>query len=512
MAYKWKVILVLMPGLTVFLLDVTIVNVALAKLGAVFGVDVATVQWTITGFSLASGIATPMASYVESRFTMKRVWTVALAVFTAASALCGLAPFFWVLVVGRVLQGVAGGLLLPMAVSTLFRAFPPNERGLALGLFAIPIVAGPAFGPTVGGYIVTNLDWRLVFFVNLPVGTASVLLAAFLLDAGEPDLGARLDVPGAVLSTVAFGSILYGLSKVSADGWGSFTVDGLIGVGLVTLLGFLGYEVTREHPLLDVRLFAHWQFLVANVVGWVSTIALFGAEFMLPLYLQNLRGLSAVDTGLLLMPQGLSVAVAGPIAGRLVDKLGARVICVFGFVLLAFNTWQLSFITMDTTYAELRWLLVVRGAALGCTMQPTQLVALAVVPERLRTNASSLNAAMRNVFQSFGIALLSTVVQTQQVVHAALLGWEVRPDTSQGALLGQLAGLLQVQAGLDPATASLTAISLVVGQIAQQAAVLAFGDAYRITFVAALVSIAAAFMLPGRGRVHVDPGAMAGGH
>src|SRR5579885_1163477 len=211
MAYKWKVILVLMPGLTVFLLDVTIVNVALAKLGAVFGVDVATVQWTITGFSLASGIATPMASYVESRFTMKRVWTVALAVFTAASALCGLAPFFWVLVVGRVLQGVAGGLLLPMAVSTLFRAFPPNERGLALGLFAIPIVAGPAFGPTVGGYIVTHLDWRLIYFVNVPVGALAVLLALLLLRQTEPETGLKLDTIGAVLSSIAFGSALYGL-------------------------------------------------------------------------------------------------------------------------------------------------------------------------------------------------------------------------------------------------------------------------------------------------------------
>ena len=509
MAYKWKVILCLFPGLTVFLLDATIVNVALAKLGAVFGVDVATVQWSITAFALASGIATPMTSFVEARFTMKRVWVTALAVFTAASVLCGLAPVFSVLVVGRVLQGIAGGMMMPMAISTLFRSFPPQERGMALGLFAIPIVAGPALGPTIGGYIVTYMDWRLVFFVNLPIGIGAVLLSMFLLHPGEPNLNAKFDTVGAVLSTIAFGSILYGLSKVSEDGWDSLTVRGLVGLGLATLLIFVVFEWTQDQPILDVRLFARWQFLVANVVGWVSTIALFGAEFMLPLYLQNLRGLTAVDTGLLLLPQGLSVAVAGPIGGRLVDKIGPRMVVIVGFCLLAFNTWQLSFITMDTTYSELRWLLIVRGLALGCTMQPTQLVAMGVVPERLRTNASSLNSAMRNVFQSFGIAMLSTVVQTQQVVHAAQLGWQVRPDTFQGATLADLAGVLQAQAGLAPPAASLAAVSVVVGQIAQQSAVLAFGDAYRITFFAALASIAAAFMLPGRGVIRADPGAAA---
>src|SRR5438477_4341851 len=219
MPYKWAVLLCLMPGITVFLIDITVVNVALARLGTVFAVEVSTVQWAITGYALASGIATPMASFVEARLTMKRVWVVALATFTAASALCGLAPVFWVLIVGRLLQGLAGGIMLPVAVSTLFRAFPPNERGTALGFFAIPLVAGPAFGPVIGGYIVTNLDWRLVFFVNLPIGIASVLLAIFLLHPGQAEPSKRLDWGGAILSSLGFGSALYGLSRVGTDGW-----------------------------------------------------------------------------------------------------------------------------------------------------------------------------------------------------------------------------------------------------------------------------------------------------
>jgi MFS transporter, DHA2 family, multidrug resistance protein len=267
--------------------------------------------------------------------------------------------------------------------------------------------------------------------------------------------------------------------------------------------------VASDHPLLDVRLFAIPQFLIANVVGWVSTIALFGAEFLLPLYLQTLRGLTAVDTGLLLMPQGLSAAVAGPLGGRLVDRIGARWVVMFGFTLLAFNTWQLSQITLTTSYTELRWLLVARGLALGFSLQPTQLVALAVIPDHLRTSASSLNNALRNIFSSFGIAMLSTIVATQSVVHTAVLGWQVRPDTTQGLFLSQASALLQQRVALPAGIADATVVSLVLGQIRQLAAVMAFGDAYRVTFVASLAAIALATLLPGRGLRTGGPESMA---
>ena len=508
--YKWLVLIAMLPGFTVFLLDVTIVNVALARLGSVFDVNYATVQWVITGYSLASGMATPMASFLEMRFTMKRVWVTALAVFTASSVLCGLSPAFWVLVVGRVLQGFAGGMMMPLAISTLFQVFPANQRGQAMGFFAIPMVAGPALGPTIGGYIVTNWDWRLVFFVNLPVGVAAVLLGWLALRPGTPRLGMRFDTVGAILSSLGFGLTLYGLSRVNADGWSSLSVRGFIGFGLVSLVAFIGWELRRTDPLLDMRLFSRAQFFVANVVGWVSTIALFGAEFMLPLYLQNLRDMSAVDTGLLLMPQGLSVAFAGPIAGRLVDRVGARWVSMFGFALLAFNTYQLSQITLTTSFDTLKLLLVVRGLALGCTMQPTQLSAMAVVPAQLRTNASSLNNAMRNVFQSFGVAMLSTVVTTQSVVHSTVLSWDFRADTMQGQSLPQLSGVLQQTAGMNSSLADMAAMSMMLRQVGEQAAVLAFGDAYHITFLAALLAFFLAVFLPGR--IKADPAAMAGGH
>jgi EmrB/QacA subfamily drug resistance transporter len=511
LAYKWLVLIVVLPGMTMFMIDLTVVNVALAKLGAVFAVSLDTVQWAITAYALATGVVTPLAGFVEQRFTTKRVWVVGVAGFTAASVLCGLAPAFWVLVLGRVLQGLTAGMLLPMLISLVFQVFPPNERGAALGFFAIPIVAGPALGPTLGGYIITNWDWRLIFFVNLPVGIIATLLGVFLLRAGVPRFGQPFDAWGFLLSSLAFGCTLYGLSLVGSHGWGSFEVRAFIGVGLLSLVAFLGYELTRKDPLMEVRLFAIPQFLNSSIVGWVATVALFGAEFMLPLYLQNLRGLSAVETGLMLLPQGLAIAVAGPIAGRLVDRIGARPIVMLGFLLMAINTWQLSQLSLTTDFGTLRWLLAIRGLALGCTMQPTTLTALAAAPVELRTNASSLVTAMRSVWQSFGIALLATVVQTQTVVHTAVLGWQVRPDTTQGQFLVTIGASLQQLASVSQPAANTMAVAMVVAQVAQQAAVLAFADAYRISFVASIVALVLSLLLPGGRATRIDAAEMMGG-
>jgi EmrB/QacA subfamily drug resistance transporter len=218
MKYKWAVLLCLMPALTMVMLDYTIVNVALATLGSVFDVNVATVGWVVTGFALATGVATPVASFVETRFTTKRVWVLGLVVFVLGSLLCGLAPAFWVLILGRLIQGVSGGVMFPIMFSALFNAFPENERGGALGLLMIPVVGGPAFGPTIGGYIVTHLDWRWVFLVNLPVGALAVLTAAALLRPSVARTDAHFDAVGAVFSSLAFGSILYGLSQLSRAG------------------------------------------------------------------------------------------------------------------------------------------------------------------------------------------------------------------------------------------------------------------------------------------------------
>jgi EmrB/QacA subfamily drug resistance transporter len=507
LAYKWLVMICMLPGITMFMLDLTIVNVALARLSTNFGVDLATVQWVITAFALAMGVATPLADFLERRFTLKRVWIVGLAAFTAASAFGGIAPNFWMLILARAIQGFTGGALLPLILSTLFAVFPEKERGQAMGFLAIPMVAGPALGPTLGGYLVTYWSWRLVFYVNVPVGIASVLLAILFLRQTKPHLGGRFDWWGFVLSSLGFGLTLYGLSEVGSYGWGSLWVRTLIGTGLVSLIVLVGYELMRPDPLLDFRFFRSGQFVIGNIVMWVGMVALLGAEFMLPLYLQNLRGLTAVDAGLMLMPQGFAVAFSGPLAGRLLDRIGARWIVLVGFAVLAFNTYQLSQITLTTDYGTLRWLLVMRGLALGLVMSPPQLTALAAVPDKSRTNASSLLTALKTIAQSFGVATLATLVQSQSTVHARELAWQVRPETLAGQALASVGAILQQNLGLSDVAANGIAVALMLGRISQQAAVLGFADGYRATFAIAVIALLLATFLPGRGATKSDSAA-----
>jgi DHA2 family multidrug resistance protein len=499
MPYAYQLLICIMTGITMFLIDTTVVNVALAKLEAVFAIDVATVQWTITGYALASGIITPMADYFQTRFGMKRLWMTGLVGFTLSSMMAGLAPVYPLLVVGRILQGISGGLLLPVGFSTIFRAFPPERRGVALGFLAIPIVAGPALGPTIGGWIVTYLDWRLIFFLNLPIGIIAVVLAAVLMRDEREDRKPILDGWGAVLASAGFGSVLYGLSKVADDGWTSLTVVGFVLFGAICLLLLVMHELEAEHPLLELRVFAIPEFVIGNVIGWTSTIALFGAEFLLPLYLQNLRGLSAFNTGLILLPQGLAIGILGPIAGRLTDKVGVRIIAALGFLLLAVNTWNFAHLTLDTSYSTIRVLLILRGAGLACTLQSSQLVALSAVPPRYVTNATSLTTALRNVFQSFGIAFLGVVVQTQTVTHASLLSQQVTATSPAGTFIQQAtAGIMQATQGISQTAAQAEAAAIMMGQIVRESSVLAFGDAYRITFFATLVALVLCVFLPDR--------------
>ncbi|HTE87306.1 MAG TPA: DHA2 family efflux MFS transporter permease subunit [Dehalococcoidia bacterium] len=499
MSYPFRVLFCVLAGITMFTIDSTVVNVALAKLEAVYAVDVSTVQWVVTGYALASGIITPMADFFLSRWSMKRVWLTALAGFTAASMLCGVSSVFAILIAGRVLQGLSGGLLIPIGISSIFKVFPPERRGLALGFLAIPIVAGPALGPIMGGYIVSFLDWPLIFFINLPIGILAMALAALWLREEREGALLHLDLPGALLAAAGFTLILYAFTRVPDAGWASLTVEGLLMLGVLTLAVLVWHELRAREPLLEVRLFAIPQFVIGNVIGWTSTIALFGAEFLLPLYLQNLRGLPAFNAGLLLLPQGISTAVIGPIAGRLTDRLGVRPVTIFGFVLLAYNTWSLSHLTLYTPYLTLQAYLVLRGAALGFTLQSANLVALNAVPARFVTNASSLFTATRNVFQSLGIALLGSVQQTATITHTDELRRNVIPGSPGALMIQQIASeMLRNTPGLSQIAAQAQAGMVVLGQIEQQASVLAYGDAYRFTFYAALLAIGLSFFLPGR--------------
>jgi DHA2 family multidrug resistance protein len=493
LAYKWIVLLVVMFGAFMSILDQTIVNIAIPRLESAFGTDLSGVGWVLTAYILTQGVVTPSAAFFADRLGTKRSYVVALAVFTFGSALCGLAGSLPLLIVFRILQGVGGACLFPLAIAMVFREFPPHQRGLASGLFAVSALLAPAIGPTLGGYFLTYADWPLIFFVNVPIGIVGVTLALLLLREVRADANLRFDLPGFLLAGAGLASLLYGLSDVSIDGWGSARVLGTLGVGVVLLATFVAVELSLarhgKHPLLDLRLFANGPFLASNVTNVLATFAFFGGIFLFPVYLQSLRGLDPFHAGILLLPQAFASLFTALVGGRIVDRYGARVVVMPGLALLALASWRLTFLTLDTSYETLEVLFVLRGLGLGMIIQPLLVAALSSIPPRQFAQASSLNTVLRFVSTTLGIAVLATLVQSRAPVHVAQLTAPVAA-TSSIANATDVSPSLSALHATDPAASA--AISGISRAVQRQAYLLAVQDAFWLILAVLLVSVVAA--------------------
>src|SRR6266446_9686658 len=497
--YKWIVAMVVIIGVFMAILDSTIVNIAIPRLQSVFGADLHSVQWVLTAYILAQGVATPAAAFLANRLGIKRFYIMSLAAFTLGSALCGLAWNLPLLITFRVLQAIGGAALFPLSLTLIFREFPPQERGTALGLFGVPALLAPALGPTLGGYLVTYVGWQAIFYVNVPIGIVAIVLSAMLIREYRPEGQMRFDFPGFFLAALGLATILYGLSSASTDGWGSGIVLGSLSIGLLSLAIFVTVELVTANrggqPLLDLRLFANGPFRAGMIANMLVVFGLFGGLFLFPIYLQNIRFLSAFQAGLILLPQALAAMVCTIIGGRLVDRIGVRAVMIPGLLVLAFATWQLTYISLYSTYGWLQLMFILRGIALGLTVQPLTVAMLSEISPRQLAQASSLNTVNRAVASSLGIAILATLVQSQSLVHFGHLAERV----TAGSPLGRLVLSLQaafVARGADLVAAHTATLQLIARYFLQrQAFVLSIQDALRLTiFVIVLAIIAVLFV------------------
>lgn len=486
LSYKWLVTVVVIFGMFMVLLDTTIVNTAIPHLQTTFGAPLADVNWVATGYTLAEGIGIPLMPFFSALMGNKRFYIVILILFTIGSALCGLAWSLSALIIFRILQGLAGASMLPLSITLLFSEFPPEERGVAMGALGLPLMAAPALGPTVGGYIVTYVDWRMLFYINVPIGIiGSIMAMMFLRDIRAPrNRPLFFDLPGFIASTLGLGALLYALDKAGSDGWGSFTVSGFMALGVVSLIAFVFIEMATiqsgKDPLLDLRIFGSRTFTGGNIAMALLVFALFGGQFLIPLYLQNLRGLSAYDAGLILLPQALGSMVSSVFGGRLVDKLGMKQVVIPGLILLGGALWGLSRLTLDTPFADFQWLLILRGLALGFAIQPTSAAALAEIKPALLSQASSLNSVVRSMVSALAVALVSTLVTSRTTFHYQRLAETVTPDSAAGQGLQQTAAALMGQ-GLGQQVALFAAMGQMVKQLKLQAYLLAMNDTFLLT-------------------------------
>ncbi len=501
--YKWKVLFAVVFGTFMVILDSTAINVAVPTLQKVFATagqraSVDSVDGVLTAYILALGIVTPLAGWLSERFGIKRMYLTSLGLFCLGSILCSFAPTLPYLIAFRAIQGLGGGIIGPLGISLLFGAFPEKERGIAFGLYGIPLVVAPASGPVLGGYFVQYLDWRYIFYINIPIGIAGIIVGYLWLRETRRGTSARLDIPGIIFSTISFGALLYAIQRGSSEGWTSPRILTLLSVGIVALLVFIFVELRSRDPLLDLRLFTKRTFAFSNIVGWVSSIALFGAEFLLPIYLQSLRGRTPLEAGLLVLPLAISSGITVPIAGLLYNRIGGRWLVVIGSILLAINTWEFAHLTVDTSYTEIMVIVAIRGVALGFVLQTTLTAALTGLKPQQLPRASSLLSATRNVFQSFGIAMLGTIFTHQFAAYNAATTSDLQnPHTSLGQQFIQLVQSLQ-RRGVPAFVAPKAAMGQLLGQHIPQNFNQGLNDAYFITFWLSVATIFLAFTLPGR--------------
>jgi EmrB/QacA subfamily drug resistance transporter len=449
---------VVVLGSIMTILDATIVNVALPTLGRDFHTSVATIQWVPTAYLLAFASVIPASGWAVERFGARRVWLVSLAVFLAGSLGCGLSGSVAELVAFRVLQGAGGGMILPVGQAVLARAAGPQRMGRVMSIVGVPLLLGPVLGPVIGGALVGAASWRWIFFVNLPVGAVALAAAVRLLPAGGGRREARLDVPGLVLLSGGTAAFLYGLAETAQSGTASAAAA--IGTGLALLAAFGGYALRAARPVIDLRLFARRGFATAAAANLVLGIALFGAALLLPLYYEIVRGRTPLQTGLLLIPQGLGAALAMPAAGALTDRYGARPVVTSGVLVALAGTAAYTQIAPATPYWYLTLALLLIGAGLGATITPSMAAAYQATDRAAIPAATAAIGTIQRIAGATGTALLAVTLQRATtarlpgfhggVTQAAALA-AAHPSVALPALAGAFGAAFWVAAGLTAA-------------------------------------------------------------
>jgi EmrB/QacA subfamily drug resistance transporter len=408
----WRIATVVILGTIMSVLDTTIVNVALHSLSRDLHAPLDNIQWVITGYLLSLAAVIPVTGWAVRRFGARRLYLIALVVFTAGSALCGLAWSSGSLIAFRVLQGVGGGMLTPIGQIVLVKAAGPRNLPRVMSAIGVPIVLAPVFGPTLGGLLLQDAGWQWIFIINVPVGLFAFVTALRLLPRDSAEDAGRLDFRGLVLAAAGTVGITYGLSESNAAGslTASKVLLPLLG-GVVLVVSFVVRSRRIERPLLDVRLFSNRAFAAASMVTFCLGGALFGAMILMPLYFQTVRGEDAINTGLLLIPQGVGAGLGMALSGRLTERLGGGITSLLGGIVLAAATIPFVLISASTSFVLIGAALLVRGVGVGTAIMPAMTAAFSVLTREQVNDASPQLTVLQRVGGSLGTAIIAVVLQ-----------------------------------------------------------------------------------------------------
>ena len=420
---KQKLMLaVLIFGTFVTILNQTVVTPALPSIMVEMNVNAATAQWLTTGFTLVNAIMIPITAYLTDRFSTRSLFIVSMSVFAVGSLLAGWGPTFAVVLVGRLVQAAGAGILMPMVMTVLMLTFPVEKRGTAMGLFSIVIAFAPAIGPTVAGIIIDQANWHIMFFIITALSLVVIVCSLFALDrVPTGKTPPALDKLSVLLSSVGFGGLLYGFSTIGSSGLNIEDVAVTV-VGLVALVLFFRRQLKMEHPMLQVRVLKNRKFLVGTIIGMVVQAALLSAGILIPIYVQSLCGYSATVSGLILLPGAILMGIMGPIAGRLFDKHGPRVLSLVGTTVLMLTTFAFAFLSLETSIVYITVLYTVRLFSLSLVNMPITTWGMNALDDKVINHGTSVNNTLRQVAGSLGTAVIVSVTTMVTNANTEALG------------------------------------------------------------------------------------------
>lgn len=462
---KYGIIAVLMVGAFISFLNNTLLNVALPSIMNDFNVNTATVQWLTTGYMLINGILIPITAFLFQKFSVRHLFLTAMTLFTVGTLIAGFAPAFPILLTARMVQASGSAIMMPLLMNVMLISFPVAKRGAAMGVFGLILMFAPAIGPTLSGWIVEHFDWRMLFHFVAPIAIVVLLLGFFLLKDKKEKVNIHLDILSVLLSTVGFGGLLYGFSTAGNNGWNSIEVYVTIIVGAIALVTFILRQSKLETPMLNFNVFKYPMFSLASVITMVVNIAMFSGFLLLPIFMQTIRGISPMETGLLLLPGAILNALMSPVTGRLFDKYGGRVLAVTGLIIMTVTTYLFSNLAFDTSYTFIMLLHAMRMFGMSMVMMPVSTNGLNQLPAEYYPHGTAMNNTLNQVSGAIGTAILITIMSTRESAYANQLAAEVT---------GQLTVEMQQQIALEAMLGGINDAFFVSTFIAAVAVILSF--------------------------------------
>lgn len=490
--YKWWVLANVMIGTFMAVLDATIVNVGLPKIMASFGVGIDKIEWVITAYMLALAVALPTSGWLADRFGYKRMYFMGMLLFTAGSFLCGISGNEDFLIISRVIQGLGAGCLMPIGMAIVSREFPPERRGVALGFWAISAAASVSFGPLIGGYLVDNFTWQLIFDVNVPVGIFGLLVTIIVQREFVHPNVRRFDWIGFISVSIFLPLILFALTEGNAQtnsaGWHAPYILVCFAISFIALAVFITAEFTVKEPLIDLRLLGNHNFMLANIVMFVFSVGMFGSTFLLPLYLQNSLNYTAIQSGAVFLPVGIIQGIMSPVAGIFGDKTNPKIPMLLGVTLLGISFIMNSYLSYLTEHSFIMLTLYLRGFAMGILFTPLSAIALYELPREKLAQASGLFNVIRQLGGSFGVAILATLLTTRVNYHTQMFGSSIDANNQAfHSVTTSMGYFIQHDVGSSAANAVKQGQALILSHVNKQAFIQGIDDDFLVAGIITLL-------------------------